>query len=71
LGTASHETSATASKDPQGSFDIADNPLARHLLDVVASIIAEEYVQTVKRNPEMFREIASGSAAPRNDEVKL
>ena len=32
----------------------AENPAVRQLLDVVVSILAEEYIQTVKRNPDEF-----------------
>ena len=45
----------------------SENPSVQRLLDVVVGIIAEEYVQTARRTPETFREIASGPPAPRND----
>lgn len=31
-----------------------EDPAVKQLLDVVVSILAEEYVQTVKRHPEAF-----------------
>ena len=31
-----------------------DNPSVQRLLDVVVSIIAEEYIQIAKQNPEIF-----------------
>ena len=32
----------------------AEDPAVKRLLDVVASILAEEYVQTVRQHPDMF-----------------
>ncbi len=32
-----------------------DNPSVQRLLDVVLSIMAEEYIQIAKQNPEIFR----------------
>ena len=32
----------------------ADNPSVRKLLDVVVSIIADEYIQIAKQNPDIF-----------------
>ena len=36
------------------SLNWADNPSVQKLLDVVASIIAEEYIQIAKQNPDIF-----------------
>ncbi len=36
------------------SLDWQDNPSVQKLLDVVVSIIAEEYIQIAKKNPEVF-----------------
>ncbi len=36
------------------SLDWQDNPAVQKLLDVVVSIIAEEYIQIAKKNPEVF-----------------
>jgi hypothetical protein len=49
-----------------------DNPPIQKLLDVIVSILAEEYIQTAKQNPEVFlREIASQPSAVRNDREKI
>ena len=36
------------------SFNWENNPDIQKLLDVVASIIADEYIQIAKQNPETF-----------------
>ena len=36
------------------SLNWIDNPSVRKLLDVVVSIIAEEYIQIAKQNPDIF-----------------
>ena len=36
------------------SFNWMDNPSVQKLLDVVVSIIAEEYIQIAKHNPNVF-----------------
>ena len=36
------------------SFTWVDNASVQRLLDVVASIIAEEYIQIAKQNPDIF-----------------
>ncbi len=41
-------------KKQQKSFAWVDNPSIQKLLDVVASIIAEEYIRIAKQNPETF-----------------
>ena len=38
----------------------------KNLLDVISSIIADEYIEVAKKNKEFF-EIASGTSCPRND----
>lgn len=43
------------------------NPAVQKLLDVIAYILANEYVCTVKENPTVFTEIASAASLPRND----
>ena len=53
----------------QKNFAWADNPDVQRLLDVISSIIAEEYIEIAKRNKGVF-EIASGTLRPRNDEDK-
>ncbi len=37
------------------SFVWVDNASVQKLLDVVVSIMAEEYIQIAKQNPEIFR----------------
>ncbi len=37
------------------SFVWVDNASVQKLLDVVASIMADEYIQIAKQNPEIFR----------------
>ncbi len=36
------------------SLDWMDNPSVQKLLDVVVSIMAEEYIQIAKQNPNLF-----------------
>ena len=36
------------------SFSWADNPAVQNLLDVVVSIIAEEYIEVARQNPDLF-----------------
>ena len=36
------------------SLSWMDNPSVQKLLDVLVSIIAEEYIQIAKQNPEIF-----------------
>ena len=36
------------------SLNWTDNSSVRELLDVVVSIIAEEYIQIAKQNPDLF-----------------
>ncbi|MBC8473959.1 MAG: hypothetical protein H8D54_04025 [Candidatus Omnitrophica bacterium] len=35
-------------------FNWMDNPSVQKLLDVIASIIADEYIQIAKQNPDTF-----------------
>jgi len=36
------------------SLNWSDSPSVQKLLDVIASIIAEEYIQIAKQNPDIF-----------------
>jgi hypothetical protein len=36
------------------SLNVSENPAAKRLLDVIASILAEEYIRTARENPEIF-----------------
>ena len=47
-------------------YNWLDNPDVQKLLDVIASIIADEYIQIAKKNKDVF-EIASPPKADRND----
>ncbi len=57
METVSQKTGDPASKARPELFHWPDNPAVQKLLDVVAAIIAEEYIQTVRKNPEVFREV--------------
>jgi hypothetical protein len=41
-------------EEHKASLDWKDNPAVQKLLDVVVSIIAEEYIQIAKKNKEVF-----------------
>ncbi len=36
------------------SLNYSENPAAKRLLDVLVAILAEEYIQAAKANPEIF-----------------
>jgi len=36
------------------SLSWKDSPFAQHLLDIISSIMAEEYIAIAKQNPELF-----------------
>ncbi len=36
------------------SLNYSDNAAVKRLLDVIVSILAEDYIQTAKENPEIF-----------------
>ena len=44
----------TTEQSPSGT-DPVTAPSVQHLLDVISSIIAEEYIAIAKQNPEVFR----------------
>ncbi len=58
---------AAPSKDKQQELSWKELPSIQQLLDVICSILVEEYVMTVRKKPGVFREIASSPSAPRND----
>lgn len=39
---------------PKESFSWKDNPGIQNLLDVIASILADEYIEIVMKNPDVF-----------------
>jgi len=41
-------------KDEQKKLNWQDSLPIQHLLDVISSIIAEEYIMIAKQNPEVF-----------------
>jgi len=49
------------------SLSWKDSLSIQHLLDVVSSIIAEEYIMIAKQHPDVFSEIASPPSGVRND----
>jgi len=53
--------------DTKENLNWKDNLSVQKLLDVIASIIADEYIQIAKQNPEVFSEIASPPSGVRND----
>jgi hypothetical protein len=36
------------------SLSYSENPAAKGLLDVIVSILSEEYIRTAKKKPEIF-----------------
>ena len=55
-----------ARNDGKEILSWGDNPAVQKLLDVVISIMAEEYIEVARKNRGVF-EIASGPSVPRND----
>lgn len=43
-------------KDFQTNLDWKTNPSVKKLLDAIVSILAEEYIETAKQNPDIFKE---------------
>ncbi len=43
-------------KDFQLDLNWKENPSAKKLLDAIVSILAEEYIETAKQNPDIFTE---------------
>ena len=41
-------------EDFQISLNWKENPSAKKLLDAIVSILAEEYIETAKQNPDIF-----------------
>ncbi len=53
MRTAQVEKSRKTTIQPT-SVDWIDNPCVQKFLDVVATIIAEEYIEIAKQNPDIF-----------------
>lgn len=47
--------SAISSKEADASLGWEANPSVRNLLDVISSILVNEYIETARRNPEPFK----------------
>ncbi len=43
-------------EDFQISLNWKENPAVKKLLDAIVSILAEEYIETAKQNPDIFTE---------------
>lgn len=48
------KVSETPEEEGSQSLDYRENPAAKRLLDVIVSILAEEYIQVAKENPDIF-----------------
>ena len=49
-----------------------DSPSVQKLLDVISSILADEYIQIAKKNKDVIEIASSGpSAPPRNDDGQV
>jgi len=55
-------------KNEQKKLNWQDSLPGQHLLDIISSILAEEYITIAKQNPGVFTEIASPPSGVRNDE---
>ena len=44
----------TGIESHSSSLNYFDNPLVQKLLDAIANIIADEYIEKAKQNPEIF-----------------
>ena len=55
--TATQEEEYTEIESPSSGLNYSDRPAVQKLLDTVASIIADEYIEKAKQNPEIFLEI--------------
>jgi glycine/serine hydroxymethyltransferase len=42
------------SREQEVSLKCSENPAIKKLLDAIVSILADEYIQTAKNNPEIF-----------------
>jgi len=61
----------TQGQSPTGtvpSINWQDSLPIQHLLDVISSILAKEYIMIAKQNPGVFTGIASRPSVARNDE---
>ena len=61
---------STGKSSPSISLNWADNPDIRDLLDVISSIIAEEYIEIAKKNPEIFKNISDYTDLDKISQIK-
>ena len=59
--TISQKVTNTASTGQPCSLNWSDSPTIQKLLDVVVAILAEEFIQIVRKDPELFREIPAST----------
>jgi len=60
---------AVPRKDEQKKLNWQDSIPIQHLLDVISSILAKEYIMIAKQNPAVFSKIASPPSRVRNDKL--
>ena len=53
------------------SLSWKDSLPTQRLLNVICSILAEEYIMIAKQNPEVFTEIDSRPSAAHNDKMEI
>ncbi len=53
MPTAQDEKNSTTTAQPT-TLSWIDNPSVQKLLDVMASIMADEYIEIAKKNPDLF-----------------
>ena len=68
-GTSSDIVSSVATPPSEVRNDEGAHEATRKLLDVISSIIADEYIKIAKENKDVFG-IASAASQSRNDEGK-
>ncbi|MBX7065615.1 MAG: hypothetical protein K1X28_00150 [Parachlamydiales bacterium] len=52
------------------NLNFSANPASKRLLDVIVSILADEYIQIAKENPEIFLEEGCFDAGEREGAAK-
>lgn len=55
--TAIQEEECTEIESPSSGLNYSDRPPVQKLLDTIASIIADEYIEKAKQNPGIFLKI--------------
>ena len=54
MATAADNEKTRSAEDTDLNFSV--NPASKRLLDAIVSILAEEYIQKAKENPDIFSE---------------